>query len=118
MTLTAVQNTTEEDLPEEESIWDEETLTAVRDFSDELDRIAGERELLNSEKAVATTKLTNMGFNSEALKAAISYHKTPEEKRRNFDLSYQFARRALGCPVQDDLFVAAMQKQVKVKTPE
>ena len=102
---------------EAESIWDESTLQAVVDFSNKLDEIQLQREELNASKAAAQAQLVNMGFNADALKAAISYAKTPEDKRQNFDLSYQYARRALGCPVQDDLFIAAMQQQVKVQKP-
>mgnify|MGYP000371465377 CR=1 FL=1 len=53
------------------------------------------------------------GFNKNALEAAIKYAKTPEEKRENWDLTYIYCRKALGAPIQDDLFMAATQQQVK-----
>jgi hypothetical protein len=99
-----------------ESIWNKETMDRVVTFSVLLDDIAVQREALNANKKAGITGLINDGFNQDALEMAIKYSKTPEAKRENFDLTYQFARKALGMPMQDDLFAAAMQEQVKVST--
>jgi hypothetical protein len=58
-----------------------------------------------------------IGFNNESLTAALSYANTPEKDRLNWDESYIFARKALGCPLQEDLFMAAMAETVTVEAP-
>ncbi len=99
----------------EDSIWDQETMKEVEDYAKLVDEIADTRAALNARLAAAKTSLVDAGFNRDALRAAVSYAKTPESKRENFDLTYLYCRKALGVPVQDDLFVAAMQQQVKVQ---
>ena len=102
---------------EDESIWDGETLQRVRDFADLTADVKTSREALNAKLAAGKAGLVDDGFNKDALDAAIKYANTPEEKRENFDLTYMYSRKALGVPVQDDLFVAAMQHQVSVPKP-
>lgn len=97
-----------------ESIWDSGTLARVKKFADLCDEIADSRAALNAKKQAGITSLIDDGFNKDALEAAIKYSKTEEDKRQNFDLTYMFCRKALGVPIQDDLFAAAAQQQVKV----
>lgn len=106
----------QEDAPAKEqegdSIFDQELLDLIAKSEKGLQKIDDKRAELNAEKAHITAKLVDKGLNKDALKAAFKYFRTPEEKREGFDLTYQFARQALGCPIQDDLFVAAVQRQV------
>lgn len=97
-----------------ESIWDKGTLKKVADFCSLVGDIKNKRDALTAERAAGLAPLIAMGFNKDALEAAIKYAETDENKRENFDLSYLFARKAVGHPVQDDLFVAAAAQQVKV----
>lgn len=99
------------------SIWNKDTLRRVKEFAELLDDIADSRAALNAKKAAGKTALIDMGFNQDGLMAAVKYANTPEDKRELFDLTYMYCRRALGVPVQDDLFTAAMQQQVKVSVP-
>ena len=99
-----------------ESIWSKTTMAKVSKFADTVGEIKTAREALNARKMAAKTELIDMGFNADALDAAIKYANTPEDKRENFDLSYIYARNALGAPIQDDLFSAALEQQVKVTT--
>lgn len=101
---------------ENNTIWDQDTLAKVAAFVGAMEDIEKGREELNARKAQAIAELVNMGFNRDAIGAALKYHKTPEEKRANFDLSYIYARKAFGLPIQDDLFVAATRQQVEVAT--
>ena len=101
-----------------QSIWDQNTMRKVAQFADTVADIQASREALNARKAAAKTELIDLGFNADALDAALKYANTPEEKRENFDLTYLYARKALGSPVQDDLFVAATQQQVKINTTQ
>ena len=97
-----------------ESIWDKDTMKRVQVFAELVEEIAGSREALNAKLAAGKLGLIDDGFNKDALEAAIKYAKTPEEKRENFDLTYLYCRKALGAPVQDDLFSVAAQQQIKV----
>lgn len=98
----------------ETTIWDTSTLSKVTAFADTMEEIGKQRDEVNARKAAAIAELVNLGFNKDAIGAALKYHNTPEEKRANFDLTYIYARKAFGAPIQDDLFAAAMQQQVEV----
>lgn len=95
-----------------DSSFDAEFLAELKDFEAKLADIDFERAALNSKKKDLTTSLINRGMNKEAIMAAIRYYRTVEEKREAFDLSYAIMRKALGVPIQDDLFVAFMQHSV------
>lgn len=101
--------------PAEESVWDPGTMQQVKDYAQLTDEIADSRAALNAKLAAGKTALIDAGFNKHALAAAIKYAKTEEDKRENFDLTYLYCRRALGVPVQDDLFAAAVGEHVKVQ---
>lgn len=96
-----------------DSLYDEEFLQLIRDAHARLESIQDKRAELNADKAHIMAALIDKGLNKDAFKAARKYELTPEEKREGYDLSYQIARKALGVPVQDDLFVAAAEQQVK-----
>lgn len=100
------------------SIWNKDTLRRVQEFAKLNDDVANERAELSARLAAGKQSLIAMGFNKDALKAAIKYKNTPEDKRELFDLTYMYCRRALDVPIQDDLFVAAMQQQVTVAVPK
>ena len=99
-----------------ESVWNKATLKLVNDHLKTVNKAKDERAAINARVQASQAVLVDKGFNKDALKAAIAYANTPEEKRQNFDLTYLYARKAVGHPVQDDLFVAAMQEQVNVST--
>lgn len=98
----------------EQTIWDRNTMDKVKEFETTIAEIKTSREKLNARRAAAVTELIDLGFNKDALDAALKYVNTPEEKRENFDLTYIYARKAMGQPIQDDLFAAATQQQVRV----
>jgi uncharacterized protein (UPF0335 family) len=90
---------------------DEAFLQELRDAAAEMDSINDQRAELNaSKKAIVERLQAQYGCNRHAMKAAIQYSKLPDDKRENFDLTYQVTRRALGAPMQADLFDAQLQK--------
>ena len=97
--------------------WNADTRSAVEAYGQTVAEVAAEREALSARLQAAKTDLVAKGFNRDALKAAISYANTAEKDRLNWDQSYIYARRALGCPIQEDMFVAAMQDEVVVEAP-
>ncbi len=105
---------TNTELPEEHSIWNDETLERVKEFAETTEEIKTARAALNATLAAGKAKLIDDGFNKDALEAAIKYARTEDDKRQNFDLTYLYCRKALGHPVQDDLFVEATKQQIKI----
>ena len=99
---------------ETQTIWDNNTLAKVTKFGDTMGEIQTARDALNTRKAAAVAELVDLGFNKDALVAAMKYVNTAEEKRENFDLTYIYARKAFGQPIQDDLFAAATRQQVEI----
>jgi len=90
---------------------DEGFLQELRDAAAEMDAINDRRADLNAAKKAIVERLqAQYGCNRHAMKAAIQYCKLDESKRENFDLTYQVTRRALGAPVQADLFDAQIAK--------
>lgn len=103
--------------PKTKSIWNEATLKRVRDYQFTVDEVDIKRAALNAQLAAERTKLIDDGFNKDALDAALKYAQTPEDKRENWDLTYIYCRNALGTPIQDDLFVTALQDEVETTKP-
>lgn len=95
-----------------DSMFDEDLMSELRQAEKKLGDIDDARAELNAKKAEIVARLVNKGFNKDGVKAAFKYFRTPVEKRKHFDLSYAATRKALGCPIQDDLFVAAAQRAV------
>jgi len=88
---------------------DEAFLRELRDAAAEMDSINDRRADLNAAKKAIVERLqAEYGCNRHAMKAAMQYVKLPDDKRKNFDLTYQVTRRALGAPVQADLFDAQL----------
>ncbi len=98
-----------------ESTWDQNTAASLAEFGELVEDVGKKRKALNDKIAAAKSDLVSQGFNADAIKAAIAYHKTSEDQRANFDLSYIYTRKALGVPVQSDLFEAASLDQVTVE---
>lgn len=93
-------------------LFDQKFIDLLVSAEKKMQEIDDRRAELNASKAEVMAKLVNEGLNKDAVKAAIKYFRTPEDKRTNFDLSYAYARKAFGTPLQDDLFVASAQRQV------
>lgn len=91
---------------------DAEFMEKLRKASDELDDIAAQRSELNANSQAVFARFDRDGLNRHAIRAARAYMKLDPEKRENYDLSYQVMRKALGAPIQDDLFEAYARKQV------
>ena len=83
------------------------------DARDKLDDIASQRTSLNAASTAIFASLDTYGLNRNALRAAINYTKMDEEKRENYDLSYLISRKALGVPVQADLFEEKAKAEVR-----
>lgn len=102
---------------DEQAHWDSDTETQIQSFGELVIDIDKKRKALNDKKAAAKSDLVSRGFHPDAIKAALSYHGTPEADRHNWDLSYIYTRRALGCPIQSDMFDLAGQDELDVDMP-
>jgi uncharacterized protein (UPF0335 family) len=121
--MNAVTNIKPQDEEDQiESTWDSGTAASLAEFGELVDSVSKKRKALNDQVAAGKSDLVSKGFNPDAIKAALSFHKTSEADRANWDLSYIYTRKALGCPVQSDLFEQASLDQVVVahadKTPK
>jgi len=93
---------------------DEKVLAKLRDAADALKAIDERRSALSSERtALLEVLVADHAINKAAMLAAIRYADLPEEKRENWDLTYQVTRKALGAPVQMDLFEAQVEQSIK-----
>lgn len=95
-----------------QSAMDQKFLDTITKAHDSLQQIKTRREALNAEKQEVIATLVDMGLDRNAVKSAMQYAETPVDKRQLFDLSYAATRKALGVPMQDDLFVAQAQRAV------
>ncbi len=98
-----------------ESTWDSNTAASLAEFGELVEDVAKKRKALNDKIAAGKSDLVSQGFNPDAIKAALAYNKLPEADRANFDLSYIYTRKAIGCPVQSDLFEQANLDEVVVE---
>jgi len=96
----------------QESMYDPKFIELIAASEKKLAGIDEKRAELNASKAEVMAKLVAKGMNKDGVKAAIKYYRTEEKDRENYDLSYAVTRKALGVPIQDDLFNAAALKQV------
>jgi hypothetical protein len=93
---------------------DEKFLAKLRDTAEALKAIDDRRSALSSERtALLEVLVADHAINKAALLAAIRYCDLPEDKRENWDLTYQVTRKAMGAPVQMDLFEAQVEKSIK-----
>lgn len=91
----------------------QEFLDKLKAANEELNEIAAERKELNDKKGAIFANFERYGLNKHAVRAAIKYNSMDPEQRDNFDLSYAVMRKALGQPVQDDMFIAAAEATVR-----
>lgn len=93
--------------------FDQEFLQKLVDARDKLEDITSQRASLNAASTAIFASLDTYGLNRNALRAAILYTKMDEDKRENYDLSYLISRKALGVPVQADLFEEKAKAEVR-----
>lgn len=70
-------------------------------------RLRGERKAINEEITAELTSLKAKGIPKAALKRALDDCELDEADLGRFDFAYDLCRRALGKPVQEELFVEA-----------
>lgn len=76
----------------------------VRECNDAHDRADSERANATHETQAYLEKLELNGITRKAFRMARSYSKMDPDDRAGFDTAYQIARKALGVPVQGDMF--------------
>lgn len=89
----------------------------IQQAASTLEQIGERRSALNAEsKQVYANLSAEYGANALAIRNALAYLKLPEDKRDNYDLTYRAARHAMGAPIQDDLFEAALRRDIERST--
>lgn len=92
---------------------DPDFMEKLRDGAEKIARIQGERKELNASIAEVFASFENDGLNRHAVKAAIKFDDMNETDQENYDLTYTIMRKALGNPVQGDLFEAAVASELR-----
>jgi hypothetical protein len=91
----------------------EPVITELSQAATQLAEIDDERANLSAQKRAIFERLqAEHACNRHAIKAAIQYAQLSEEKRENWDWTYEQTRLALGCPLQPDLFDQAFAEKV------
>lgn len=102
--------------PEKPDVFKQEDpkfMDKLKAAGEKYDAIKGERKKLNASMEELMATFENDGLNRKAVKAAISYVSMNEKDQQNYDLSYTIMRKAMGQPVQGDLFEAKVASEMK-----
>lgn len=98
----------EGDEPSLEETLKNQDITALekeaRQAVEELTDLANQSSLINTKKEEVRARMETKGINRHALSAAVKVSKMDEEKLDGYDLSMIILRRAIGNPIQNDLF--------------
>jgi len=95
----------------------EPVVTELAQAATQLAEIDDERANLSAQKRAIFERLqAEHACNRHAIKAALQYAQLSEEKRENWDWTYEQTRLALGCPIQPDMFDEAFAERVKAAT--
>lgn len=94
---------------------DPDFMDKLREGAEKIAVIQGKRKELNASIAEVMATFENDGLNRHAVKAAIKFVDMNETEQENYDLSYTVMRKALGQPVQGDLFEARVASELREK---
>lgn len=89
---------------------DPEFLGKLKESADAFEGLKADVRLLNERKAVIIAELESMGIQKDGFRDALKYVSKTEDQQENYDLSYQVTRKALGTPVQMELFDAQIER--------
>lgn len=82
----------------------EEALQIVRDKTAEIQKLTKDRSAINAKMNSARKAIKALGIDLDAWRASLRRKEMDPEDRNEFDRSQQECNRALGVPVQADLF--------------
>jgi len=89
-------------------------LQEIRNAVQTLKEIDAKRKDLTASKTATVERLAaDHAVNKAAMLAAMRYVDLKDKDKENWDLTYQVVRKALGDPVQQDLFDAQLQRGVE-----
>lgn len=94
---------------------DPKFMQKLRDGAKKIEDIKEKRKAMSADIQAVYANFEAEGLNRKAVKAAISYVGMDEDEQQNYDLSYKITRKALGKPVQGDLFEAAVVSELREK---
>lgn len=76
----------------------------IVDTIEEFKGLSNEAAQINARKRELIESLEAKGVNRHAFRYVLAFEKMDESQRQGLDLSYMIGRRAIGQPVQGDLF--------------
>lgn len=92
---------------------DPKFMKKIVDGANKINEIKDKRKALSADIAAVMANFESDGLNKKAVKAAMTYVDLDDKERDNYDLSYTITRKALGVPVQGDLFEAAVASEMR-----
>ena len=81
----------------------------------DLDDIVIQRAALTAKKNEVIARYSAKGLSPDAIVAAAKYCEKSDDAKRNYDVSYAFAREVFGEPVQVDLFEESLAAEIRQK---
>jgi len=116
MTEETNQQTTDDQAPPPSMLASpsDDFLQEIRNAVQTLKEIDAKRKDLTASKTATVERLAaDHAVNKAAMLAAMRYVDLKDKDKENWDLTYQVVRKALGDPVQQDLFEAQLQRGVE-----
>lgn len=95
---TAARDSSQEDL--------QEKLNRIEESFNRIDQLKNNRAEIQAEIQAAREQIVALGIPKKAFDMACAYSKMDEDQRKGFDTAYAIVRRAIGLPIQADLFEA------------
>lgn len=90
----------------------QDMIALIASTGDRFNEINAQRKELNEEAEELRQELEKRGVDRKAFNNAYAFIKGKEERRAAFDAGYMLCRKALGAPVQDDLFNPDVMAQI------
>jgi len=79
-------------------------LKEIKEGVDSVIQLKKERAEINASIAEVRSRMEAKGIKKKAFDAALRYLEQDEEQREGYDMAYAIARKAVGLPMQGDLF--------------
>ncbi|WP_435310656.1 hypothetical protein [Primorskyibacter sedentarius] len=82
----------------------QEKMNRISECFDRIEQLKDERKQTQAEIQAAREEIVALGIPKKAFDMALAYSKMDEEQRKGFDTAYTLVRKAIGLPVQAELF--------------
>lgn len=85
-----------------------ERLEIIHQCAEKIKTLSEDRKAINASVQAVREQVESFGVSKAAFDMAMRYARMDEEQRQGFDVAYAVVRKALGLPIQSDLFNAEL----------